>query len=410
MTRPIDRVRTLPLVGFALLTAAIPGLGSPARASDAGKWSGLVAFENRLFAAGPSFEGQNGDSQESVAVETEYYRPLPRKGQSISMKLFGRVDSVDPERTHFDIRELVWRKAGQSSDLTVGIDKVFWGVTESQHLVDIINQTDLVENPDGEDKLGQPMVRLSLIRDWGILDLFALLGFRERTFPGEEGRLRPGLPIADDARYESIAKNASLDLALRWSHVIGPVDVGVSHFHGTSREPRLLDSLSVAGERQLVPYYALIDQSGLDLQATLSSWLLKLEAIHRSGQGESFAALTAGFEYTFYGVLGSRVDVGALGEALWDERGPEASSPFARDLFAGSRLAFNDAQSTEVLAGVIVDVDTSATFVQIEGSRRIGRWLRVEAEARVVSGAPPEDPLAMLKADDHFQVSVSRHF
>ncbi|MDD7885073.1 hypothetical protein [Flavivirga sp. 57AJ16] len=36
-------------------------------------------------------------------------------------------------------------------------------MTESNHLVDIINQTDAVETFDGEEKLGQPMVQLS----WG---------------------------------------------------------------------------------------------------------------------------------------------------------------------------------------------------------------------------------------------------
>ena len=30
-----------------------------------------------------------------------------------------------------------------------------------------------------------------------------------------------------------------IDLALRWSHVLGPIDIGLAHFHGTSREPAL---------------------------------------------------------------------------------------------------------------------------------------------------------------------------
>jgi len=54
----------------------------------------------------------------------------------------------------------------------------FWGVTEFQHLVDIINQTDLVENIDTEDKLGQPMINLALINDWGTVDLFIMPYFR----------------------------------------------------------------------------------------------------------------------------------------------------------------------------------------------------------------------------------------
>ena len=53
---------------------------------------------------------------------------------------------------------------------------MFWGVTESQHLVDVVNQTDLVENPDGEEKLGQLMVNLTVARSWGTLNLFVAPG------------------------------------------------------------------------------------------------------------------------------------------------------------------------------------------------------------------------------------------
>ena len=72
----------------------------------------------------------------------------------------------------------------------VGINSVFWRVVESNHLVDILNQTDLIEDIDGEEKLGQPMISLSTQQDWGGLSLFVLPWFRERTFPSEEGRLR----------------------------------------------------------------------------------------------------------------------------------------------------------------------------------------------------------------------------
>lgn len=81
--------------------------------------------------------------------------------------------------------------------------KEFWGVAEARHLVDIINQTDEVENFDREDKLGQPMINLALINNWGTLDFFLLTGFRDRTFPGREGRLRtfPEIDVGEE-RYE----------------------------------------------------------------------------------------------------------------------------------------------------------------------------------------------------------------
>jgi len=58
--------------------------------------------------------------------------------------LFGRVDQHDRNRTHGDIREGFFELFFDEWSLGFGIPKVFWGVTESRHLVDIINQNDLV--------------------------------------------------------------------------------------------------------------------------------------------------------------------------------------------------------------------------------------------------------------------------
>ena len=45
-------------------------------------------------------------------------------------------------------------RSNRDWSLSIGLGKVFWGVTEFNHLVDVINQTDLVEGIDGEAKLG----------------------------------------------------------------------------------------------------------------------------------------------------------------------------------------------------------------------------------------------------------------
>ncbi len=111
--------------------------------------------------------------------------------------------------------------------MRAGIGKVFWGVTEALHLVDIINQTDLVENPDGEQKLGQPLLKFSLERDWGILDFYALPGFRERTFPGEAGRLRTHPRVDTDlASYASDAKSGTWILPYAGPTTSGDWDIG----------------------------------------------------------------------------------------------------------------------------------------------------------------------------------------
>ena len=85
--------------------------------------------------------------------------------------------------------------------------------------MDIINQTDFTEGFDGEEKLGQPMIKISLEKQWGLLDFYALLGFRERNFSGNKGRLRlPAYISEKDSLYSSSSKNKRTDFAIRWSN------------------------------------------------------------------------------------------------------------------------------------------------------------------------------------------------
>jgi hypothetical protein len=268
---------------------------------------------------------------------------------------------------------LYWLHVGERWKLRLGLAKVFWGVTESQHLVDIINQTDLVENIDGEDKLGQPMINLTLLRSWGTLDFFVLPGFRERTFPGPHGRLRSIRRVdPEQVCFTSRLGRAHVDAAIRWAHRFGDWDVGLAHFYGTSREPLLLPGLASTGQPVLVPRYDIINQTSMDLQWTTGNWLWKLETITHSGQGDRFAALTAGFEYTFGNVLDSGANLGVLAEYLFDSRGPAQPPFFADNIFLGLRLALNDVQSTEALVGSIVDRVSGATVFSLEASRRVG--------------------------------------
>ena len=137
----------------------------------------------------------------SLRGEVEYQNNID--SNYYNFVLFGRYDSEDSQRSHIDLREAYWTHVSDNWEMKVGVSKVFWGVTESRHLVDVINQTDFVENIDGEDKLGQPMIKFSIERDWGNLDVFWLPYFRERTFVGKDGRLNPLPYIADidNAQY-----------------------------------------------------------------------------------------------------------------------------------------------------------------------------------------------------------------
>ena len=378
----------------------------PAQAAD---WRGYVAAQERIFFEDPVDPRQHGNNF-SFSAQPELYHEWADGRQSVTFTPFLRLDQGDDERTHADIRELAWGFVARDYEWTVGISKVFWGVTEAQHLVDIINQTDLVEDLDGEEKLGQPMANLTLIRDWGTIDLFVLPGFRERTFAGVKGRPRI-VPRVETAltRYESSQERKHVDLAARWSHVIGDMDIGLSWFHGTSRVP-LLNPASYQGEIVLAPFYQIIDQAGLDVQLTRGSWLWKLEAIRVDGNYDRHSAATAGFEYTFYGLGGSATDLGLVVEYLYDSRGDKAPVPFEDDVLAGLRFTFNDVQSTDALIGVIRDNGKGSSLFTLEAGRRLGdNWkLSLQGSKFLVKGL--DQSLKSFADDDYLQIELGYYF
>ena len=373
--------------------------------------SGYFALESRLFPQSPLLPEQYSGTNFSFSAQPEFYGEWSQGDQSLLFVPFVRVDQHDGNRTHLDIRELYWQRIWRNWELSIGLRKIFWGVTESQHLVDIINQSDSLENLDVEDKLGQPMVNLSAIRSFGTVNFFLMPYFRERPFLQSDARLRQPVRIdTDRAEYESGREQWHLDWAVRWFHTIGIFDIGLSHFSGTARAPVFEPTQSESGELILTPFYNTIDQTGLDMQTTTGGWLLKLEAINRFGEGERFWASVGGFEYTFANIKSSGIDLGVLFEYHYDERGKTATTPFDDDLFFGSRLAFNDVQSTNILAGALIDRDSGSTFLNIEASRRLGNRYRLEVELRSFLGASEQDLLYGLRKDHYLQIELAQYF
>jgi hypothetical protein len=394
--------------------------------------SGYVGFEWREHFEEGQFNNvsnEQADRQLGFTAEPEMVWSLAEGEHTIVFKPYARIDSADDERSHGDIRELSWMTYGDDWEVTAGISKVYWGVTESQHLVDIVNQTDFVEAPDGEDKLGQPMVKLSLIRDWGTVTWFVLPGFRERTFPGEEGRFRTALPISSgDAEYQAGEEDAHVDYAARWNHTIEDYDLGLSWFNGTSRDPLFVPTgfkfpaPGITVPTKLSPFYVQINQVGLDLQATLDSWLWKFEAIYRSYDDsaknsfadfgvEDYTAATGGFEYTFYGPFETVWDWGVLAEYQYDSREDAALAIGQNDAFLGSRIAFNDTASSQVLAGISQDLDSANTqsFV-MEFSTRINEGMTLNVDAFLLMSDDDENVSYQFKRDDYVQLSLNYYY
>ena len=155
----------------------------------------------------------------------------------------------------------------------------------------------------------------------------------------------------------------------------------------------------------MVQHYDQIRQFGLDVQLTVGSWLFKIEAIQRAGarnligMEEDYVASVFGGEYTFYSAFGSAVDVSLLGEWNYDGRGRNATpsrSPntLENDFFFATRLAFNDVQSTEIVASILGDTGRSTRALSLELDRRVSDQVSLNTEAIHL--------LSIDKADIHY--------
>jgi len=366
--------------------------------------SGNVSLQQRIFLEDPAYASQT-IGQASVAFEPKYESSVGDNG-FFSFEGFGRLDQRDDERTHFDVRQAMYSHYFDKWEVRAGVGRVFWGQTESLHLVDIINQTDFVESIDAEDKLGQPMLDVRYLLDTGSISFYVLPYFRERTFSGEDGRLRGLLPIdMDNALYESDDEQSNIDFAVRWQQTMGNVELGIAYFDGTSRIPELQVNADEEGI-SLVPKYNLLQQASVDALYVAGSWLLKLEAIHGDNIADgTFSAAVAGFERTLVNIANTGYDLGVLMEYQYDERENDPLVFGQNDLMFGTRLVLNDFSGSEMLLGFIQDLDESSSYSAfIEASTRLKQQWRIEINAYFFSSDEPTDSIFAFRRENRVRL------
>lgn len=392
----------------SVIATACAGYTSTASAADF-EFTGYVEPELQLFPSRGNVPGQKRWNA-SVAAELTFEAAWDNSDQYIVFTPFGRLDAQDGNRSHADIRELKYAHVVGDWEFRIGFDKVFWGVTEVAHLVDIINQTDAIESVDGDEKLGQPMLAVSTAQPFGYVDFYLLPYFRERTFPSMSGRPAFDIPVDETlTTYESSSKRRHLDVAVRYSNTFEDWDVGLAYFQGTGRDP-ILRPVFNGSSLVLAPHYAQIRQTSVDVQATKGAWLYKFEGFWRRELDEGRIQATGGIEYTLYQILDSASDLGIVAEYIWDDRGANPSNAFANDAVLGFRWTQNDEASTAVLAATTVDMDTQAMGFSIEAERRFGQNYFATLEARFFENVPQSDPLFSFANDDFIQLRVARYF
>ncbi|MDP2561157.1 hypothetical protein [Psychrobium sp. 1_MG-2023] len=398
-------------------------LGTSANAQM--QFNNHVGLEQRHFWQQPLLPQQKSN-QTNVFIDSEIYWENELGSDSLTINPFYRYDTVDDNRSQFLFKQAYWLHLGQNPlgeayEFSLGSKVVFWGVTESRHLVDIINPTDQISSPDGEDKLGQLMAQLSLIKDWGSIEFFVMPYFSQPKFQTAPARLRFPLLVTDTPLYQSKQQQKNIDLAMRINALYDDWEFGLNVFDGTSRSPDFIPNIVKKEMPTLTPFYRQTRVYSSDIQLTLDSSLWKFElsyeqqkkltnqytAIGLLAKNNSFFASTIGFEYTFTQALETQYDIGVLIEHSVDQR---SQSVFQDNLFVATRWAFNDFSSSELLAGINFDLKHNSRSALIEANTRLGENTKLAVEVWWFDSDNSLAPSHPLRQDSFVQLELKYYF
>lgn len=409
-------------------------LATPASSWASVKSSGEVSVDGRAF--WPDDEDATEDF--GLAVTGRLEVKLKEKPWRFELRGLGRVGAVDKSRSVVILEEAFLGFRMKPLRIRIGPQLLNWTATEAFHPADVMQSRNFDSNIENADKIGEPMVNVRLRMWQGALELYYMPFRMDPLLPGPGSRLSfapPGTRLGDPVWVgrDGEADDAGVvehQFAVRLSQTIDYADIALQFVqHQDRTQPTIaLDP----GTFTAHPVYHMVNHFGLTYTQVLGEWILKVEGAYRMFDDDpdlgSFVPVGAaeqadhlevalGLEWGWEYESGAQATVLLEGQAyfLADEEELEQLGPFQRDVLLGYRHSFNDVEGTELLIGVIMDLQRFPEILgNISFSRRLSDTWTMTAALRITH-APPDDPdqpvgLQGLHQAHNVQLSFSRHF
>ena len=87
-----------------------------------------------------------------------------------------------------------------------------------------------------------------------------------------------------------------------------------------------------------------------------------------------------------------------------------ATNIFQNDVFVAARLAFNDFASTDLLVGVLEDVDTGSRSFNAQFNRRLSDSLTLNFEGTFFQNVAAEDATYPTRRDSFVNIALTYSF
>lgn len=391
------------LLCLSLMFASIP--------ADA-QFRGTVEAQFDYFSESPLFDGQSNDRlQPSLKTELNFYEDITDEA-AIGLSVFGKYHPHAEQELSGDVREAWIGFYNNQSEWHAGILTEHWGVLEAENIVDIINPRDAVEDFQGDVKLGIPGVSFAYLADAGRISLWLLPYAREPRLAEGADRFRTVQFPLKDGRFENGRDHIAL--AARGSTGWDNFELSLSHFYGHSRYPRFTPETNAAGQPvALIPFYDVINQTGVEGLWDLGSSLWKLETFFQQHPEDNFFGIGIGVEREIPKLWKSNASLTLYAEAYYDDRAESPSvpmTPFQKDVFLGTRIALNDIKSTELQVRVTYDLEYDSALLDIRAGRRLGKNWGIEARFDSFLNAGEDPALSSFRNDDRIQFRLIRSF
>jgi hypothetical protein len=316
--------------------------------------------------------------------------------------IFTNWNSADESRRYSDIREANISFRHNELTFGAGINTFFWGVSESINVVNVLNQSDMLESIDGKVKLGQTFVSVKTRIINNDVSFYYLPSFTEQDFPE---RPSYGLPVYDGALYEDNKKRGGF--AARSLFYVDQLEFAVSYFNGTRRSPLLIKQASIPSH--LIPYYLQTENLMFDGVYLAEDFTLKLEAKMGREEHSGFITANFGIEYPSYAFSNYIEEIVFIAEYVFDDRGLSSETHGQNDLFIGAKFDFGDNKSGRVRTLYSYDFDYRGQYAEISYQYRLNDYFRIQVKAMKVLTAEPNDRRLYALTGEEF-VKFSLHY
>jgi hypothetical protein len=336
------------------------------------------------------------------------------------LRVFGRAAMIDEERSVLMVEDAWAGWRNNRFEIKAGVQTLNWSAAEAFHPTDMINARNLDSNVENAEKIGEPMVTMRLrFLNGGLTGYYMPLRMAPR-FPSASSRLTPysGVHLAkaqwSDSNGLVDADDFSNQYAFRLDQTIGQGDLAL---HYVAHNDRLLPAIALdATTLSPTPVFPFVQRFGGSLVQALGDWLIKVEVDHilveAMNVGDSLnlvqgppgdhTVVAAGLEY------GWSYDSGAEGSLIVEsqvlilpggsEQERNQMGPFQRDALLGYRHSLNDEMGTEIMLGMILDVERPGEYLGSFSYRtRLSDVWQVHAQLRTIRAT---DELSFLYGQD----------